>query len=118
MIVQAQEPRQDGGHATYIATKINWGLVLKVDGRPYSEVIAGKIITRTFSSETSSEEFQWHRDEKLRTITIVSGSGWSLQYDDSLPLELYEGDVFQISADAWHRILPGRTDLVVNIEEH
>ncbi len=90
---------------------------MKVDGRPYSQDEAGKIFTRSFSHLESPDEFKWHRDEKRRVITIISGDGWKFQYDDSIPFELFKGDVFVISADSWHRIVPGINDLVVKIEE-
>jgi quercetin dioxygenase-like cupin family protein len=90
---------------------------LKVDGRPYSQSGSGKSFTRTFSSLESPDEFKWHRDERRRVISIVSGKGWRFQFDDSVPFELIPGDVFVISADAWHRIFPGISDLMIKIEE-
>jgi quercetin dioxygenase-like cupin family protein len=90
---------------------------LKVDGKPYAQEGSGKIFTRTFSSLESSSEFKWHRDEKRRVISVLSGNNWKFQFDDSVPFELFPGDIFIISADSWHRIIPGLSDLIIKIEE-
>lgn len=90
---------------------------MKVDGRPYSQAGSGKIFTRNFSHLESPDEFKWHRDERRRVVTILSGDGWKFQFDDSIPFQLVVGTVFIISADSWHRIIPGVNELVIQIEE-
>lgn len=90
---------------------------MKVDGKPYSQDGAGKIFTRSFSHLESPDEFKWHRDERRRVITILSGDKWKIQFDDSVPSELFKNDVLIITADSWHRIIPGVNDLTVQIEE-
>ena len=90
---------------------------MKVDGKPYSQDGEGKSFTRTFSPLESPDEFKWHRDEKRRVISILSGEKWKFQFDDSVPFDLFPGDVFVITADSWHRIIPGVSDLIVRIEE-
>jgi len=90
---------------------------LKVDGRPYSQEGSGKIFIRKFSHLETPDEFKWHRDEKRRIVTVLSSDGWKFQADDCLPFELSAGKVFIISADSWHRILPGVNDLILQIEE-
>lgn len=90
---------------------------MKVDGRPYSQTGAGKSFIRKFSHLESPDEFKWHRDERKRMITVLSGNGWSFQFDNSIPFTLSVGQVFIISPDYWHRILPGIDELVLKIEE-
>lgn len=90
---------------------------MKVDGRPYSQHGAGKIFTRSFSPLESPDEFKWHRDEKRRIVTILSGDKWKFQDDNSVPIELFAGDVLTINADSWHRIIPGINELILQIEE-
>lgn len=90
---------------------------MKVDGKPYLQDGTGKSFTRYFSALESPDEFKWHRDERTRKVTVLSGDGWHFQFDDSIPFRLFEGDVFVITADLWHRVIPGINDLAIKIEE-
>ena len=72
---------------------------------------------RIFSKEVLTEELVWHRDRANRYVTVVSGKGWLLQMEDSLPIELEEGYTYEIPAYAYHRIKRGTTDLKVHILE-
>ena len=80
-------------------------------GKPYTD----KGTERTIHH--SSPEFEWHRDEKERYITVLGGQGWQLQYNGELPIELVEGKTYHIPAMLYHRVLRGCDDLVVDIEE-
>lgn len=90
---------------------------MKVDGRPYIQVGDGNSFTRVFSNLEDSQEFKWHRDERDRIVTILSGEGWSLQFDDAIPVRLSIGDRVKIVADRWHRVIPGVSPLEILIEE-
>jgi len=72
---------------------------------------------RYFSSETSDEEFVWHRDEMDRVIEVLEGQAWQLQYNGSLPILLEEGKKYFIKANLYHRLIKGATDLTIKIEE-
>jgi mannose-6-phosphate isomerase-like protein (cupin superfamily) len=90
---------------------------LKVDGRPYYQEGAGKSFTRAFSFSDESSEFKWHRDENRRVVSVISGDGWKFQFDNSIPFKISPGDLIVISANCWHRIIPGVSDLVIKIDE-
>lgn len=85
---------------------------------PYSEIVKGKIRTRTFESSVNREELVWHRDRQTRTVTIVEGTGWKFQMDNELPKHLNKGDVLYIPKETYHRVIAGNGRLVVEIEEH
>lgn len=85
---------------------------------PYSEIVKGKIRTRTFESSVDKEELVWHRDRQTRTVTIVEGNGWKFQMDNNLPQHLKAGDVLYIPKETYHRVIAGNGQLVVEIEEH
>ena len=84
---------------------------------PYQQVAQDNIKTRKFTLEVDSEELVWHRDEKDRHVTILEGEGWEFQLDNELPLELKKGDCIFIPNQAYHRIIKGTTDLVIQIQE-
>lgn len=77
---------------------------------------SGKII-REFSKNINSDELVWHRDQQNRTVRVISGHGWQLQIDNDLPKPLHEGDSFYIPKLEWHRVLPGKTNLIIEIIE-
>lgn len=84
---------------------------------PYQQVIQDNAKTRKFTLDVDSEELVWHRDEKDRYVTILEGEGWEFQLDNELPLELKKGDYIFIPNQAYHRIIKGTTDLVIQIQE-
>ena len=84
---------------------------------PYQQVAQDNIKTRKFTLDVDSEELVWHRDEKDRHVTILEGEGWEFQLDNELPLELKKGDCIFIPNQAYHRIIKGTTDLVIQIQE-
>ena len=81
-------------------------------GNPYIE--DGDI--RTFSTEHAEEEFVWHRDREKRRVTVVAGEAWQFQWDESLPMLLKKEQMFVIPAMTYHRLIKGKTDLVLRVE--
>jgi quercetin dioxygenase-like cupin family protein len=84
---------------------------------PYTEDTQDGYIIREFDSNISNEELVWHRDKKNRVVEIIEGSGWRLQMDNKLPIELKEGMVLEIPKETYHRIGRGNTKLVIKIKE-
>ena len=82
-------------------------------GKPYWE--EGEI--RTFDPLREDAEFVWHRDFEDREIEILEGEGWQFQFNGSLPFELTEGRKFSIPKDMYHRVIKGKTKLVLKIKK-
>lgn len=80
--------------------------------KPFTE--KGKI--RTFSTNTPHEEMVWHRDYEDRTIKVLSGEGWQLQYNGWLPVLLRENEEYFIKANLYHRLIIGATNLVIELK--
>jgi quercetin dioxygenase-like cupin family protein len=85
--------------------------------RPYSQTRDGNRILRSFSEKVQLSELKWHRDSMNRNVTVISGKGWKIQFDNQLPVDLTEGTIHFIPKDAWHRVHRGEGDLVILIEE-
>lgn len=86
--------------------------------KPYKEILNNNSRTREFKVNTPNKELVWHRDEKDRYVTILEGEGWQFQLDNKLPLELQKKDVIFIPKQTYHRVLKGKTNLVIKIEEN
>jgi quercetin dioxygenase-like cupin family protein len=84
---------------------------------PYQEIRQGEITIRTFKKDVQDDELVWHRDKEDREVRVVKGNGWQFQREDHLPILLREGDVIQIKKEEWHRIIKGRTDLIIEIKD-
>ena len=81
-------------------------------GNPYIE--DGE--QRIFSVEHAKEEFVWHRDREKRRVTVLEGEGWQFQFEMKLPMLLREEQIFEIPKMMYHRLIKGKTDLVLRIE--
>ena len=82
-------------------------------GRPYKDIG----VVRIFYSDVKSNELVWHRDKEDRKITVVDGEGWQFQFNGSLPFELKEGQIFDIPEGLYHRVIKGKTNLVLKIKK-
>ena len=92
--------------------------MLRVMSNPYKdEKLNNRIFVRTFDKDVLTEELVWHRDRNDREIEILEGSGWEIQFENSLPRQLKEGDKIWIPAETYHRIKRGNTNLILRIEE-
>ena len=81
-------------------------------GKPYKDVG----VIRIFSSDVDGEELVWHRDREDRKITVLEGEGWQFQFNGSLPFELTEGRKFNIPEGMYHRVIKGKTYLVLKVK--
>lgn len=79
-------------------------------GKPYID--NGNI--RTF--DIKAEGYVWHRDKEDRTIKVLSGDGWQLQFEDCLPILLYKNKTIDIPNGIYHRLIKGLNDLQLEIE--
>ena len=84
---------------------------------PYKERTNNNKITREFSVNVDSDDLVWHRDKRDRNVRVVEGVGWQLQFDDEMPIELVEGEVYFIPKNHYHRIIKGFNSLSVEIAE-
>jgi quercetin dioxygenase-like cupin family protein len=86
--------------------------------KPYRQEHFGNTIIREFDLDINPLELVWHRDKRDRTIEVLEGEGWHFQLDNELPLELQKKDVIFIPKQKYHRVLKGKTDLLIKIEEN
>lgn len=80
-------------------------------------MLAENVKYRRILNEGVSDECTWHRDEKDRIVQIVEGQGWKIQFDNQLPVTVRPGDRIRILAQEWHRVIPGKGDLLMIIKE-
>ena len=85
---------------------------------PYRDnQITENVRIRRFSESVRDEDLAWHRDERDRVITVLEGRGWQFQRDNELPQEMRPGQVIEVRVGEWHRVIKGRDELVLTIEE-
>lgn len=80
-------------------------------------MLAENVKYRRILNEGASDECTWHRDSKDRIVQIVEGQGWKIQFDNQLPVTVRPGDQIRILAQEWHRVIPGKGDLLMIIKE-
>lgn len=84
---------------------------------PFEQVVEDKKLIRTFHQDVEDDELKWHQDLKDRSVTILQSDGWEFQMDNGLPNKMNVGDKIFIPKFVWHRVIKGKGDLVVSIEE-
>lgn len=85
--------------------------------KAFEEYRTESIIYRTFKHDVSEELLVWHRDHKDRYVYVSNGTGWKIQFDDKLPIDLVPGDSVTITKNSYHRIIKGADDLSLIIIE-
>jgi hypothetical protein len=89
--------------------------------KPYREEVRDqhgtgiKYVIRTFENSVLDNELVWHRDRDSRIVSVLNGSGWELQHDDELPIQLNQGEEYYIPKMTYHRLIKGKDNLVVRI---
>ncbi len=86
---------------------------------PYSQAIESDgCIHRVFAAGVDDVELKWHRDDRDRVVTFVTGDGWSIQLEGGLPQAARPGLIVSIPCMKWHRLIhEGGPDLHVRIRE-
>ena len=72
---------------------------------------------RIFSEDVDEMELVWHRDRKNRTVQVIEGTDWKLQFDDQLPISLEPNKFYYIEKERFHRIWRGKGNLKIKISE-
>tara|TARA_R110001592_G_scaffold280852_1_gene548216 strand:- start:940 stop:1851 length:912 start_codon:yes stop_codon:yes gene_type:complete len=86
--------------------------------KPYMEKqLNESTLIRLFPSTAREVDLKWHRDRQDRVVEVIHSNGWMLQRDDSVPALLASGDILEITANEWHRVVKGKGDLIVKIVE-
>ena len=89
--------------------------------KPYTERIEEQhgtgvpYVIREFTESVENEELVWYRDRESRVVNVLCGTGWQLQHDDELPIQLNQGEEYYIPKMTYHRLLKGQGNLVVRI---
>lgn len=87
-------------------------------GDPYKDNFVNENTRiREFTNALESE-LVWHRDYKDREVTVLSGKGWQLQMDNSMPTLLEENNKYIIPKGVYHRLIKGYGDLKLKIVEN
>jgi len=85
--------------------------------KPYIEDRTDNIIRRTFSESVDEHELTWHRDREDRIVIPINENDWLVQFDNELPRKLNVDEEFFIPKNSFHRVIKGKSDLVVEIIE-
>ena len=84
---------------------------------PFTEKKIGESLIRKFSESVDSSELVWHRDRQNRVVRVLNGVNWKIQIENNLPENLIPGKSYFIPKGGYHRILKGKSNLVVEILE-
>lgn len=86
--------------------------------KPYKQknVTPNKFI-REFSGDINTSELTWHRDKNNRLIRVLNENDWLIQFDNELPIKLIEGEYLHIPEKMFHRVIKGKSNLIIEIEE-
>ena len=82
---------------------------------PYTDTEDKEGKIRRLLACVEPEDLVWHRDEEDRTITVIEGQGWQLQYNGWIPILLEEGKQYHIPKQLYHRLIVGATDLKIRL---
>ncbi len=87
--------------------------------KPYDDIrIKPDLFVRRFYAQTNADEYVWHRDDANRYVTVLYGEGWCFQRDNCLPEKIKKYDTIKILKNQYHRLIPGHTDLILEIQEN
>ena len=83
--------------------------------KPYNDLVLKDRKIRTFDITADQDEFEWHRDRTDRTIEVLEGNGWMIQFDNELPTNINKGNKVFIPKGVFHRLFKGKDTLKISI---
>ena len=84
---------------------------------PFVEIVdTDNTRIRTFSHDTDESELKWHQDGEDRWVKALNENDWQVQLDDELPVNIPTQEHIFIPKYAWHRVIKGLSDLVVEVK--
>ena len=84
----------------------------------FDNIGVDKTFTRVFKENVEKDQLIWHKDKKDRVVKVIYGTGWKLQHDNSLPIELEPGNNYHINKGEFHRLHKGNSELKLEIKEY
>ncbi len=84
----------------------------------FENSIYKNVFTRVIKENVEDQQLIWHKDRKDRTVKVIYGTGWKLQYDNELPTELEVGQNYCIKKEQFHRLHKGNGELKLEIKEY
>lgn len=80
-------------------------------------MISEQSFIREFSLNVSNEELVWHMDQHDRTIRVIDGKDWYIQFDNFMPEKLTKDEEIYVPKNTYHRVIKGTTNLKIHITE-
>jgi hypothetical protein len=84
---------------------------------PYIDHAVDGTIMRHFDENVDEWDLVWHRDESNRRVVVDKGTGWQIQFDNEMPIDILEGDEIYIKSMEYHRLIKGSSSLNLTIHE-
>lgn len=64
------------------------------------------IFLRVIFPSVTPEDLDWHFENKNRKVYVLEEAwGWSFQFDNEFPLDLYRHSLMSIPKGTWHRLI-------------
>ena len=80
----------------------------------YLNILKYRIFFPTFANR----EAEWHTDLNARLIKVIYNKDWKFQFDCNLPFLMMRKTDIYIPAGYWHRVIPGKSFLLISICEN
>ena len=82
---------------------------------PYTDIECNDtFVIRVFDENIDPIELKWHRDRETRVIESIGETDWLIQLENKLPEKI---DKIFIPKGVWHRLLKGKGELKIKIQE-
>lgn len=86
--------------------------------KPYTNTqIDNNTFIREICLDVSEDDLVWHRDAKDRTIYLLEGENWYIQFDNFMPELLIKNEEIYVPKNTFHRVIKGTTKLKIKIIE-
>ena len=76
--------------------------------------ITDSSIISLFGENVDPVDLKWHRDREDRYVEVIDETDWMIQLENKLPEKI---DKIFIPKGVWHRLLKGKGELRIKIQE-
>lgn len=83
----------------------------------FSQTIIDGYLIREFDYPIQENQLYWHKDKNDRVVSVIAGTNWKLQLDNSLPILLLPLEEYFVPKETYHRLILGDSKLILKIKE-
>jgi quercetin dioxygenase-like cupin family protein len=85
--------------------------------KPYCDFESSEYTLRVYVEDVEEEKLVWHKDPRNEYFKVIGGRDWKLLIENNLPMNLEIGKFYYIPREVAHKMIKGKNNLILELQE-